>query len=165
VENFAQALAAIRDMKRDGIIDEYAVGGAMAVAFWAEPTATFDLDVFVDLHSKGILISLGPIYAWAAGHGHEARGEHIIIAGIPVQVIPAPDELTFEAVKNAAELSYDAQPVRVIRPEYLIALSVSGSARTQKRVVRAAQLLEEAEVDRTLLDDLVKRYKLRLPPT
>ncbi|HEY2091520.1 MAG TPA: hypothetical protein VGJ81_06505 [Thermoanaerobaculia bacterium] len=53
--------------------------------------------------------------------------------------------------------------MRVIRPEFLIAPSLTGSARTQKRVARAAQLLEEAQLDRTLLDDLVRRYHVRLP--
>jgi len=60
-------------------------------------------------------------------------------------------------------MKYENEPLRVIRPEYLIALSVSGSARTRKRIVRAAQLMDEAELDRDLLDNLVKRYQLRLP--
>lgn len=165
VENFAQALAAIRDMKRDGVIDEYAVAGAMAAAFWAEPTATFDLDVLVEFQSSSLLVSLQPIYGWAEARGFAAKDEHIIIAGVPVQFIPAPDGLAVEALTHAVELDYAGQPMRVVRPEYLIALSLSGSARTQKRVVRAAQLMEEATLDRKLLHDLVKRYNLRLPPT
>jgi len=58
MDNFAEALAAIRDLKREGIVEEYAVGGAMAVAFWAEPTATFDLDVLVQVQQTGMLVSL-----------------------------------------------------------------------------------------------------------
>lgn len=150
-------------MKREGIVDEYAVGGAMAAAFWAEPTATFDLDVFVKFQSSGILVSLQPIYDWAAKRGFPAKDEHIIVAGVPVQVIPAPDGLAAEAVATAVELDYAGQPMRVIRPEYLIALAISGSARTRKRVVRAAQLMDEARLDPDLLEDLVKRYTLRLP--
>lgn len=165
MDNFAQALAAIREMKREGIVREYAVGGAMAAAFWAEPTATFDLDVFVDFRSSSPLVSLQPIYEWAEKRGFPAKGEHIIMAGIPVQLIPAPEGLAAEAVATAVELDYAGQPMRVIRPEYLIALFVSGSARTHKRVVRAAQLLAEAKLDRKLLKDLVKRYNLQLPPT
>ncbi|HEY2830595.1 MAG TPA: hypothetical protein VGJ88_10800 [Thermoanaerobaculia bacterium] len=163
MDNFAAALAAIRDLKQQGIIEEYAVGGAMAVAFWTEPTATFDLDVFVQYTSGGMLVSLEPIYTWAAERGYPAKDEHIIISGIPVQVIPAPDSLAAEAIATAAVLDYDGQPMRVIRPEFLIALSLTGSARTQKRVARAAQLLEEAQLDRRLLDDLVRRYHVRLP--
>ena len=163
MDNFAEALAAIRDLKEAGVVNEYAIGGAMAVAFWCEPTATFDLAVFVSLHSSGMLISLAPIYEWASKRGYPAKGEHIIMAGVPVQLIPAHDKLAEEAVATAADLDYDGQPMRVIRPEYLIAMALIGSARTQKRAARAAQLLEEAHLDRDLLDDLMKRYKFQLP--
>jgi hypothetical protein len=163
-DNFAQALAAIREMKSDGVVEEYAIGGAMAVAFWTEPTTTFDLDVFALVRQTGLLVSLTPIYDWAAKRGFPAKGEHIYMAGIPVQVIPA-GGLAAEAVANATELHYENEAVRVIRPEYLIALSVSGSARTPTRVARAAQLIEGVKLDRDLLNDLVKRYNLRLPPT
>ena len=163
MDNFAKALAAIRDLKREGVVEEYAIGGAMAVAFWTEPTATFDLDVFVQYASSGLLVSLEPIYSWAGMHGYPAKDEHIVIAGIPVQLIPAPDALTSEAIAAAVVLDYDGKPMRVIRPEYLIALALTGSARTRKRMVRAAQLLEEAQLDPALLNDLVQRYNLRLP--
>ena len=44
---FAAALRAINDLKNDGVIEEYAIAGAMALVFWTEPVPTFDLDVFV----------------------------------------------------------------------------------------------------------------------
>jgi len=131
MDNFAEARAAIRDLKREGIVEEYAVGGAMAVAFWAEPTATFDLDVLVQVQQTGMLVSLEPIYEWAKRNGFPAKDEHIYIAGIPVQLIPAPDYLAAEAIATAVVMKYENEPLRVIRPEYLIALSVSGSARTR----------------------------------
>ena len=64
MDNFAEALAAMSDMKRDGVVSEYAVGRAMALIFWSEPTATFDLDVFVLLEQTGLLVSLDQIYKW-----------------------------------------------------------------------------------------------------
>ncbi len=149
-------------MRSEGIITEYAVGGAMAHAFWSEPTPTFDLDVFVLLESPGIITDLGPIYRWAKERGYPAVKEHIVIDGIPVQIIPA-DDLAYEAVGNAVELDYDGDPVRVIKPEYLIAMYLQPSARTHKRLARAGGLLDEGNVDRGLLDDLLKRYNLKLP--
>lgn len=148
MDNFADALAAVRDLKNDGVVSEYAVGGAMALLFWSEPTATYDLDVFVLLSGK---------------RGYKAEKEHIEIEGIPVQVIPAPNRLTEEAIANAADLDYDGQPVRVIRPEYLIAMFLEPTARTRKRQERAATLLDEGNLDRRLLDDLLQRYNLALP--
>jgi hypothetical protein len=163
LDSFSEALAAISDLKRDGIVADYAVGGAMAVIFWSEPTATFDLDVFVRFHSPGMLVSLDAIYSWARERGYPEEAEHIVIAGIPVQVIPAHNALAEEAVANAADLDYEGQPVRVIRPEYLIAMYLEPSARNRKRMERVAALLDEDNVDRGLLKRLLERYKLTLP--
>lgn len=162
-DGFADALTAIREMRRDGIVTEYAVGGAMAISFWAEPAATFDLDVFVLYESAGPILSLAPIYEWAKARGYESRAEHIVISGVPVQVMPVHSELAAEAVRNAAELDYDGIPVRVITPEYLVALYLEPSARTRTRLVRIAGLLDSGVVDRALLDSVLKAYNLELP--
>lgn len=61
------------------------------------------------------------------------------------------------------ELDYEGEPVRVIRLEHLIAMYLEPTARSQKRLQRFAALLDEAEVDHKLLDDLLQRYELRLP--
>jgi hypothetical protein len=164
VDNFADALAAIRDLKREDVVTDYAIGGAMALVFWSEPTPTFDVDVFVLLEQSGFLVSLEAIYAWSRLRRYPEQDEHILIAGVPVQVIPAHNGLTEEAVRHAADLDYEGQPVRVIRPEYLIAMNLEGSARTRKRLERVASLLDEGNVDRDLLNDLLARYELRLPP-
>jgi hypothetical protein len=165
VDSFAKVIAALRDLKGDGLVSDYALGGAMAMTFWSEPTPTFDVDVFVLLDQSSLLVSLEPLYSWARARGYGEKGEHIMIATVPVQLIPAHNALTVEAVSTAANLSYSGEPVRVIRPEYLIAMALDGSARTQKRLTRVALLLEQANVDRGLLDRLVQRYKLRLPAT
>ncbi len=44
-----KTLQALNALERDGIIGRYAIGGAMAATFYAEPRFTFDLDVFVQL--------------------------------------------------------------------------------------------------------------------
>jgi len=163
MNNFAAALAAIERLKSDGVVEEYAVGGAMALVFWSEPIPTFDLDVFVLLPSESPLVSLAPIYDWARRNGYREEAEHIMIAGMPVQVIPAPNKLAEEAIASAAALDFEGQPVRVIRPEYLIALYLEPAARTAKRLERVATLLEEGEVDRELLETLLQRFGLRLP--
>ncbi len=37
---FPDALRALNSMKDEGVIEDYAVAGAMAVVFWAEPVPT-----------------------------------------------------------------------------------------------------------------------------
>ena len=163
MDSFAEALGAIRDLKGEGVVTDYAVGGAMALVFWSEPATTFDIDVFVLMEQKGVLVSLEPIYAWARRHGYPEQHEHLIVSGIPVQIIPAHNQLAVEAVANAADLEYEGRSVRVIRPEYLVAMYLEESARTQKRLARVAALLDEGNLDMTLLEDVVKRYGLELP--
>ncbi len=77
-------------------------------------------------------------------------------------MIPA-YELASEAVAKAVELDYDGQPVRVITPEYLIAMYLEPGARTHKRLARVGGLLDEGNVDRRLLSVLLERYNLELP--
>ncbi|HEV7767913.1 MAG TPA: hypothetical protein VGQ76_23120 [Thermoanaerobaculia bacterium] len=108
-------------------------------------------------------MSLDPIYAWARAHGYAEQDEHITISGVPVQVIPAHNALAEEAVREAALLDYDGQPVRVIRPEYLIGMYLEETARTRKRLERVATLLDEGNLDQALLEDLLERFKLHLP--
>ena len=162
-DNVADVFAAIERMKAEGVVQEYALGGAMALIFWSEPVATFDLDIFVLLESPGMIVSLTPIYEWASRHGYAERAEHIIIAGVPVQIIPAHNELAVEAVQAAVQVDYSGQPVRVIRLEYLIAMYLEPSARSQKRLQRVAGLMDDNEMDRSSLDELLRRYHLQLP--
>jgi hypothetical protein len=131
--------------------------------FWTEPTTTYDLDVFVTFESSGPLLSLQPIYDWAAARGYASVHEHIEIEGLPVQMLPAPDPLAEEAIATAAELDYDGQPIRVIRPEYLVAMWSQGSARNAKRRARAEMLMEAVDMDRELLHDLQRRFASSLP--
>lgn len=163
MDNVGKAIAAINDLRREGVVSDYALGGAIAIIFWSEPVATFDLDVFVLQEQTGPLVSLSTIYAWAAKRGYEEQAEHIVIAGVPVQIIPAHNELASEAVAEAVEMDYDGVPVRVIRPEYLVALYLEGSARTRKRLERVEGLLEAGSVDESKLKSLLERFKLRLP--
>ena len=136
----------------------------MAIAFWSEPVSTFDVDVFAFLPPTiGPIVSLEPLYTWASKHGYTIQQEHIVMGGIPVQIIPAHNALAEDAVRDAATLDMDGIDVRVIRPEYLIALYLEPSARTRKRLERVATLMEESEVDRPRLDALLRKYGLTLP--
>ena len=163
MSSFADALRVLNEMKRSGILEEYAVAGAMAMIFWAEPIPTFDLDVLVFLPTdEATIVSLAPIYDWSAKRGYPAQAEHVMIEGVPVQFLPAHNELAEEAIQRAATLQYDDVPVRVVRPEYLVALYLEPGARTMKRRERAAALIESSALDRSALDALLERFGLQI---
>jgi hypothetical protein len=158
---FADVIAALDDLKERGLVEEYAVFGAVAQAFWDEAIPTFDLDVLVLFAvSSGGLISLGPLYQWAEEKDFQTQDEHIVIGDIPVQIVPAPTALHEEAVRNAATLDFNGSPIRVVRPEYLIATWLQPPANSLGRKERAARLRESAQIDHDLLDVLIRRFGL-----
>ena len=148
-------------MKDSGVVEDYAVAGAMAMVFWAEPIPTYDLDVLVFLPGdESAIVSLAPLYDWTAGRGYPAQAEHVMIAGVPVQFLPAHNRLAEEAIDRAITLEYEGVPVRVVRPEYLVALYLEPGARTLKRRERAAALMESGALDRAALNQLLERFGL-----
>jgi len=163
LSSFADALRALNSLKEEGVVEEYAVAGAMAILFWTEPVPTYDLDVIVFLPgADASLVSLDGIYRWAHRRGYPVDAEHLIVEGVPTQFLPAPDALADEAVLTAAVLDYEGVRVRVVRPELLVALYLLPSARTPKREARAAMLLEWPGLNRSELDAILKRHGLSL---
>ena len=153
---------AINELKATGVVEDYAVAGAMALVFWTEPVATFDLDVLVSLPQAGSgIVRLDGLYAWAKAHGYPVEAEHIVVEGMPTQFVPSPNRLANEAVIAAAELDYEGVPVRVVRPEYLIALYLEPQAKTHKRRERAGTLMDLPNLNRALVDEILERHGLR----
>jgi hypothetical protein len=160
---FADTLAALNTMKAEGVIDEYAVAGAMAIVFWTVPVATYDLDVLVFLPpSDGPIVSLDSLHHWTAERGYPAHREHVILGGVPTQFLPSPSRLTDEAIDMAKTLDYEGVPTRVVLPEYLIALYLQPEARTAKRRERAAMLLDWPGLNRARLDASLEQHGLAL---
>lgn len=149
----------LEELKCSKIIDDYALGGAMAVLFYAEPTRTYDLDVFVLLHeAPGLLVSLSPLYRWLEERGFATDAEHVLIHGVPVQFLAAPNALAVEAVREARLLDYESRAVRVIGPEHLIALFLQAGG--GKRRERSFLLLESGATDRQRLRDILERFSI-----
>lgn len=93
--------ALLNRMVEEKVVDSYAVVGAMAVLFYAEPARTYDLDVAVALPSSSALFSLTPLYEWLGGLGFTAEAEHVSIYGVPVQFLPGDTGLWGETVREA----------------------------------------------------------------
>ncbi len=161
MRSFRAALQVLNTMKDEGVIADYAIADAIALAFWTEPIATYDLDVLVFLPpGKGTLVSLDPIYRWIKARGFRAKEEHVLLDGVPTQFVPSPNELSDEAISSAKTKDYEGVPVRVVRPEHLIALYLQPGARTAKRRERAAALLELPGLKRAELDRILDKYGL-----
>src|SRR5436853_929873 len=92
----------INQMVKDGVIEEYAIGGAVAAIYYLEPFDTADLGIFFQVSAMGNdLTLLAPIYEYLTVRGYKAKGESIYIEGLPVQFLPVFNPLTEEGVERA----------------------------------------------------------------
>jgi hypothetical protein len=153
--SLADAFRELSALRESRVIEDYAVGGAMAMLFWAEPVLTFDLDVFVILPAADSRVtSLAPLYEWLRSRGHVESAEHVMIHGTPVQFLVSPNPLSDEAIADAARLELEGVPVRVMRPEHLCALwlQAGGAKRRERvRVLQEAGVVDEAVLTAVLL--------------
>ncbi len=119
-----RTIEVLNQLEREGVFRRYAIGDAVAVLFYAEPVLTYDLDVFVLPASEGSseLVDLSPIYRRLAELGHHPDREAVIVAGVPVQVIPAYTPLVEEAVALAEEVRFGDARTRVVGYEHLLAI-------------------------------------------
>ena len=137
-----KTLKVLNELERKRVIEKYAIGGGIATLFYMEPVLTYDLDVFVFLsQTQSGLIIVSPIYEYLRRKGYKTHREHIVIEGVPVQFIPAYNELVEEAVKEAREIRYKKTKTRVLRVEHLLAIMLQTNRSKDK--TRMAQLLEE----------------------
>jgi hypothetical protein len=153
-----KTLAILNELESAGLVERYAIGGAMAGFFYAEAVVTEDLDAFVLLKPAGGMISLTPLYDFLKQRGATEEREHLWLAGTLVQLIPTFDALTEEAVREAVEKKVGDTTTRVMRVEHLIVIALkTGRA---KDFARISLLLEQAEVDEARLSGILSRHQL-----
>ena len=88
--NIRDVIQTINQMQADGVIERYAVGGAVGATFYLEPVATLDVDVFVSFKPEAgsVIVSPQRIYDYLTERGGTVQGEYIVISGRPVQFLP-----------------------------------------------------------------------------
>jgi hypothetical protein len=152
-----RTFALLDQMKREGLFKAYAVGGGIAAMYYLEPILTYDLDIFFIPSKEGIDL-LSPLYAYLKEKGYPSEKEHVVIEGIPVQLIPVYNGLIEEAVKNARESEYKGVKIPILTAEYLIAISLQ-TYRPKDRE-RLVKFLEEARINGLELGKILKSHGL-----
>ena len=156
----ADVLRAANELVSAGLIEDYALGGALAAIYYVEPFTTYDADIIFVTKDKTLSAGIPAIYSHLQSKGWRVEREHLLVNDFPVQFLAA-SGLTEEAVRNAKPIEYEGVPREVFRPEYIIA--IAASVGRHKDLARIEQLLKHAKIDKTLLDDILRRYKLKLP--
>jgi hypothetical protein len=154
-----ETLKLLNRMVRDGVIRQYAIGGAVAAIYYLEPFDTADLDIFVQVESpENEWRILAPIYEYLRKAGHKARREFVDIEGLPVQFLPVFNPLTEEAVLEANTITFARIKTRLMRAEHLVAIMLATGR--SKDYLRIAMFLEQKAVDLRSLKAVLRRHGL-----
>jgi len=159
--NIKQAIAAVNQMCTDGVIQTYAIGGAVGATFYLEPMATEDVDVFIEVateHAAHPLDPFGPVNRYLKARGHAFEGPYIIIAGWPVQFLPVTSPLVKEALDQAIEKDVDGIPARVFTAEHLAAIALETGRPKDK--ARLLLFLSSETLNPATFDGILKRHTL-----
>ena len=158
--NIQEVITTINQMEADGVIDRYAIGGAVGATFYLEPVATLDVDIFVTFRPEpgGLMVSPQPIFDYLKARGCKMDGEYIIIGGWPVQFLPPTSSLVEEALAQAVETNVDGTPTHVFTAEHLAAIALqAGRAKDKARLL---QFIEAGALDVTLFQSILSRHNL-----
>ena len=155
-----EVIRTVNQMKADGIVANYAIGGAVGATFYLEPVSTLDVDIFIDVHAMAgsSIISLDPILSYLRERGCKMEGEYVVISGWPVQFLPPTGGLIEEALARAVEVDVQGIPARVFIAEYLAAIALqTGRAKDKARLL---QFIEARALDRSRFEEIIRRYGL-----
>ncbi len=159
--NLIKVIRVINNLKKNHLIGDYAIGGAVAEIYYTEAKETKDLDIFTTFlptSPGGTIITLEPIDDYLKRKGYKRRGMFIIIKSIPVDIIPANKGLECEAVKNSVEITIQGTRVRFFKAEYLTAIALKTGR--YKDLSRVENLLEHKKINKKLLKKILLKHKL-----
>jgi len=153
-------LELINGLEADGVIDRYAIGGAVGATFYLEPVATMDVDVFVAIRTSPdrLILDPTPIFDYLTARGGVPEGEYIRIGDWPVQFIPASGPLLEEALAQAAKIDVEGTMARVFSAEHLAVIALqTGRAKDKARLL---QFLESGVLDAKRFQAVITRHSL-----
>ena len=158
----AKAFQVVNQLRAEGFISQYAVGGAVGALFYIEPTQTQDIDIFVHLNPVpgSVLISLSPILTRLKELGYTLWEEDkVVVEGWPIQFLPANKKIEIEAIEHAVEQPLaDGVNVFVPPPEYLMVIAIDLGR--PKDIIRLQQFHAEVVYEPSKLDALLKEHGL-----
>jgi hypothetical protein len=155
-----EVIQTINQMQADGVIECYAIGGAVGATFYLEPVATLDVDIFAGFKSEpgSLIVSPQPVFDYLKARGGTVEGEYIMIGGWPVRFLPPGTPLVEEALKESVTKEVDGTPARIFTAEHLAAIALqTGRAKDKARLL---QFVEAGALDAARFQAIVARHGL-----
>jgi hypothetical protein len=155
-----EVIQTINQMQADGVIEGYAIGGAVGATFYLEPVATLDVAIFVAFKPEPgrLIVSPRPIFDYLKARGCAMKGEYSIIGGWPVQFLSPGTPLVEEALRESVSKDVEGTLARVFSAEHLAAIALqTGRAKDKARLL---QFIEAGALDAARFQAILARHGL-----
>ncbi len=155
-----EVIRTLNQMQADGLLENYAIGGAVGATFYLEPVATLDVDVFISLKPEAgsLLVEPGPLFNYLKARGCRMDGEYIVITGWPLLFLPPPSPLVVDDLSHAFDIIVAGVTARVFTAEHLAAIALqTGRAKDKSRLL---QFIEANALDAPRFQDILSRHAL-----
>ena len=147
-----EVLHNLNELKRAGIIQDYAIGGGYAAMFYDVPLTTYDLDVLVVLRNDN---DYHKLYEYYRQKGNKVEDVYIYIEDMPVQFLPNYISPLFNnAIEEAPVIEFDEVEAKFVSVEHLVVLLLT--AFRPKDKIRVKELLKKVNVFR--VRDIIGRF-------
>jgi hypothetical protein len=152
-----KTIEVVTKLANQGVIEKYAITGAVAALNYIEPMLTEDLDILASVGSFPLEDALAKL-------GYTDRKEvGIDVEGWPVQFLPVASKLDAEALEQAAEVEFQSEgddPIkaRILRAEHVVANAVKVGR--LKDLARVEAFLDQKAVDLEKLKPVLERHGL-----
>jgi hypothetical protein len=159
-----KVLKAVDNLKKKGIIEDFIIGGGVAVSFYSQGIQTEDLDLYIQMPKNNFLNATDDkeIFKTLKPLGAKKIGPYIELYGIKIQFLFFMGGLIEEAFKNYKLINIDSTfSVKVEAPEYIIAIYLS--LLRAKDIIKIHNLLRDTKIDYTKLRKILKKYDLITP--
>ncbi len=161
VSVIAPVLRVINDLVQQGLLEDYAIAGGIAVLYYTEPVLTYDFDVLCVFPNSGLLIDPVPVFTYLKHRGYEfGKEDRISIEGIPVQFIPVSAGLAEEALQHAVSVTISGVKTKILTIEYLIAIMLQLNRPKDRAKTDLLIHNDEVTTDMATLVPIITRYEL-----
>jgi hypothetical protein len=159
VENVIRTLD---DMVRDGVIEDYVIGGATALMYFSIPNfVTEDIDVFVYLKTRpgSTIIDVSPIYNYLISRkGARVQGDYIFVDGFPIQFLIPYDDVSREAFAHAIRVTPEQMSFKIFDLEHSMTIMIQLGK--EKYAERLRVLIRHRLFDEAKLNFLLEKFSL-----
>jgi len=157
----APALKVINDLIKERLLEDYVIGGGVAVLYYTEPVLTYDFDIISIFPHTGALIDPSPVFDYLKRKGHLfGKEDRVSIEGIPVQFIPVSEGLVEDAVKNAVKVNISGVETKILPAEYLVAIMLQLNRPKDRAKIDLLVNNDEVSIDILKLQQILTKYDL-----